>query len=90
VISLSTVLGLFIGSLIHKTASMTLNFHESNFSAPLSQFFQKRENDIKVHYLLQVRMKVMSAPLAYDIEKDQLVHKYENGGMAAMTDSYIP
>jgi hypothetical protein len=64
VICRSTILSLFICSLVHQTTGMTLDFHESNFAAPLPQFFQERVNNIKVYYLLRARMKVMSAPFA--------------------------
>ena len=65
VICRSTILGLFICSLIHRAACMTHDFHESNVTAPLLHFFQERENDIKVYYLFLARMKVGPTCLGY-------------------------
>jgi hypothetical protein len=67
VISISACFRKLIRSLIHQAASVTLDFHESNATNPLPQFCQKGENDIKVHYLFRIRVKVMTAPLAENI-----------------------
>jgi hypothetical protein len=75
--------------LVHQTVSKTLDFHEGNVTTPLPQFSKERENDIKVHYLLQTRVKITTSPLGEDVKKDQKVYKDQYGCLASMTVSNI-
>ena len=40
-------------------------------------------------YILWIRVKVLTAPLAQDVKKDQIVNKYEQGGQTVIIGRHI-
>ena len=69
---------------------MTLDFQKSDGTIPLPQFFQKRKNDVKVYYLLRIRVEIMTTPLAQNAEEAQTVNEDQNGCMATRANRDIP
>ena len=64
-----------VGSLIHEAPSVALDFHQSYLARPFTQFRKEGGDDIKVDYILWIWVKVMTPPLAQDVEKDQTVNE---------------
>ena len=55
---------------------MALDFHQSDFARPLTQFRKEEGDDIKMNYTFWIRVEVVVPPLAQDVEeaqKDQAV-----------------
>ena len=68
---------------------MALDFQQSDRSRPLTQFQKEGGDDVKVAYILWIRVKVLTAPLAQDVKKDQTVNKYEQGGSTVIVRRHI-
>ena len=49
---------------------MALDFHQSYLARPFTQFRKEGGDDIKMDYILWIWVKVMTSPLAQDVEKD--------------------
>ena len=47
-------------------------------------------DDFEVDYILWIRVKVLTAPLAQDIEKNKTVNKYEQGGSTRIDSHNCP
>ena len=48
---------------------MTLDFHQSDASRPLTQFRKEGGDDINVNYIFWILLKILTAPLAQDVKK---------------------
>ena len=53
------------------------------------QFRKEWRDDVKMDYILWILENVLTAPLAQDVEKDQTVNKYEQGGSTVIVSSHI-
>ena len=78
-----------VGPLIHQAPSVALDFHQSYLTRQLTYFRKEVGDDIKMDYILWIRVKVMTSPLAQDVEKDQTVNKYEQGGSTVIVSCHI-
>jgi hypothetical protein len=72
-VSCSADFSQLIGPLIHQAPSMALDLHQSYLARSLTQFRKEggaQGDDIKMDYILWIWVKVMTSPLAQDVEKD--------------------
>ncbi len=57
-------------TLMHQAVSVSFDFYQNDLARLLPQFREEGEDEIKMDYIFRARVKVMTAPLAQDFEKD--------------------